>query len=749
MSSLVAKFKGMAVKRKMLAGFGVILLILGLIAVQTLFSLLSMKDATTDVVQNRQQTVITSMRLAENVKDALGGLGFFLLSKDQRHKQQYLAHLKMADAQLQRLKNLPTIRANPQAAKLVTKIVDDVKQFKSYQDEMFTLAANQDKNFPAISYAAQNINPLSRQILQNLNTMIRSEENRMAHPPRVAMLQLLNNMRYAWARVMSGVRSYLGFRSKRSIEDIREQHDYFMNQLQQLKKHYGDHLTFEQSGAMDVLNRIIPAFTKHLAHIIKQEHSDQWRQDAYLVRTKITPLMTMLNDDIQHLVHMQVADINNISSGLMRKATETAAFVTVMLLLAMGAVATLAFLLMRGIIRPMTDTVKAGLDAIRNVVDSFSDDFGAAPIFSKAGGKDEIGNVAATFRMMSSALQTAIRLQRQATDELRSKVDIILEAVKKAAQGDLTSHLQEFHGQDAIDELAANVQTMIENLNALVAQVQQSGIQVTTSATQIAATAKQQEATATEQAASTSQIMATVTEISATTKGLVTTMEEVSEVADNAAQSAGEGQAALSRMESTMRQMRDATDSITAKLAVLNEKASNINNVVTTINKVADQTNLLSLNAAIEAEKAGEYGRGFAVVATEIRRLADQTAVATWDIEQMVKEMQSAVSAGVMGMDKFSEEVSRGAAEVGQVGSQLTGVIDQVQTLTPRFDSVNQGMQAQAQAAGQISESMRQLNETAQQTAESLRQSNESIQQLKDAAQGLQSGVRKFRVAAE
>src|SRR5579863_4568239 len=119
-------------------------------------------------------------------------------------------------------------------------------------------------------------------------------------------------------------------------------------------------------------------------------------------------------------------------------------------------------------------------------------------------------------------------------------------------------------------------------------------------------------------------------------------------------------------MENTMRQIMDASGSVSAKLAVLNEKTSNINSV-TTITKVADQTNLLSLNAAIEAEKAGEYGLGFAVVAMEIRRLADQTAVATYDIEKMVKEMHSAVAAGVMGMDKFSDEVRRGVAEVRQV----------------------------------------------------------------------------------
>ncbi len=86
-----------------------------------------------------------------------------------------------------------------------------------------------------------------------------------------------------------------------------------------------------------------------------------------------------------------------------------------------------------------------------------------------------------------------------------------------------------------------------------------------------------------------------------------------------------------------MQRLADATGSISAKLGVVREKASGINSVVTTITKVADQTNLLSINAAIEAEKAGEAGRGFLVVAREIRRLADQTAVATLDIEQMVR----------------------------------------------------------------------------------------------------------------
>ncbi|MCM3755567.1 methyl-accepting chemotaxis protein, partial [Bacillus licheniformis] len=118
-------------------------------------------------------------------------------------------------------------------------------------------------------------------------------------------------------------------------------------------------------------------------------------------------------------------------------------------------------------------------------------------------------------------------------------------------------------------------------------------------------------------------------------------------------------------------------------MGVINTSSQKIAEITGMIDGIAFQTNILALNAAVESARAGEHGRGFAVVATEIRRLADQTAVATYDIEQTVKEIQSAVSAGVMGMDKFSEEVRRGMLDVQQVGGQLSQIIAEVQTLAP------------------------------------------------------------------
>ena len=287
--------------------------------------------------------------------------------------------------------------------------------------------------------------------------------------------------------------------------------------------------------------------------------------------------------------------------------------------------------------------------------------------------------------------------------------------------------------------------SVIQSLKETLEKLASALFRVNTSSNEMAATLKEQQASANEMASTTVEIGATSKEISATSKELGKTMGDVAKVAEQTAQLAGGGQSGLARMEATMRQILEAASTISTKLAILNEKTTNINAVVTTINKVADQTNLLSLNAAIEAEKAGEYGQGFAVVATEIRRLADQTAIATYDIEQMVKEMQSAVAAGVMGMDKFNEEVRRGSEEARQVTEQLGEIIQQVQAQTPRFEAVNEGMQAQATGAGQISEALGQLGETAQQSAQALRQNTEALEQLSLAARGLHEAQALFK----
>lgn len=342
------------------------------------------------------------------------------------------------------------------------------------------------------------------------------------------------------------------------------------------------------------------------------------------------------------------------------------------------------------------------------------------------------------------AITLGIIIARQITTQINRAVGF----AKEISTGNLSTEITvSSNSKDEINKLMMSFDYMTKNLNRIIYQVQQSGIQVTTSSTQIAASGKQLETSVTEQLASTNEVAATSKEISANSKELVRTVQEVTSLSQGTTIAASDSQKDLLRMGATMQQLMEATNSITSKLEIISKKAHNISNVVVAITKLADQTNLLSLNAAIEAEKAGEYGLGFAVVAREIRRLADQTAISTIDIEQMVRQMQSSVSTGVMEMDKFSAEVGKSVEDVVSISNKVGHIIEQVQELTPRYEVVSQGMEAQFLGADQISEAMSQLSANSLQTVASLREINHAIAQLNQVAQNLHQEMDKFKVA--
>lgn len=343
---------------------------------------------------------------------------------------------------------------------------------------------------------------------------------------------------------------------------------------------------------------------------------------------------------------------------------------------------------------------------------------------------------------------------------IANPITLITGIARKVAEGDLNSAsafiidiestnkqlAKARRSEDETGELFRAIILMIDNLNHLIGQVRRASVQLITTATNIDVTAKTQESTVSDFSTYTNQIAAAVKQISSTSQDLYKTITEVSEVATETGSMVDAGLGELSEMESTMQNLTEATTSISGKLSTITEKAKNITSVVTTISKVADQTNLLALNAAIEAEKAGEFGAGFSVIANEIKHLADQTGLATFDIEQMVKEMQSAVGAGVMEMDKFTEEVKGGVDEVGRISNRLEKIILQVQQLTPRFEIVKEGMQLQSQGAHQINDAMVNLAETANKTIEVLQEFEKATKSLHEAVDSLKGEVLKFKV---
>jgi methyl-accepting chemotaxis protein WspA len=302
--------------------------------------------------------------------------------------------------------------------------------------------------------------------------------------------------------------------------------------------------------------------------------------------------------------------------------------------------------------------------------------------------------------------------------------------------------------KDEICKLIRSVSAMTESLNSLLVKVAQAGNQVAGSATQMAAAVRQVEAAVSEQAASTNQVSATSKEIYATAQDLARTMAGVTRMAAEAAETAGGGVSSLEGIRGAIDELIHASAAMTRTFDSINEKTGNIDKVITVITKVANRTNLLSLNAAIEAEKAGEKAGGFSVVAVEMRRLADQTAVAALDIEKQIREVQHAVRDGVSSVESYARQTQAKSTAVTDLSSGLGRVIEGTTKLGPEFEAVNSGMQMQSQGAGQIAEAMQQLRDAAGQTKDSLAEFRQVAEDLHSAVRDLQAEVGRFSTSS-
>jgi methyl-accepting chemotaxis protein len=319
-----------------------------------------------------------------------------------------------------------------------------------------------------------------------------------------------------------------------------------------------------------------------------------------------------------------------------------------------------------------------------------------------------------------------------------------LSVAESIAEGDLTQTVT-VDGDGEMGRLLGSLGRMTHSLGGLIGRIQAAGERLSSVESDATSALARQDRAVRSVSGSANEIAAAVTEISTTGEQLLAATSSVTGIAREAAEVAEQGRGGLQSMTASMEHLDEAMNAFTRKLATISQRASGITSVVTTIAKVAEQTNLLSVNATIEAEKAGESGRGFRIVAQEIRRLADQTALSTKDIERMVRDMQAAVASGTMEMDRFRNEVSGRIGEVAEVSEKLGRIIEPVQSVTRALETVHDGMQAQSQGARQIRDAMETLRTDAGESAASLAANTTSLAELRRAIVELNAEAARFR----
>lgn len=324
--------------------------------------------------------------------------------------------------------------------------------------------------------------------------------------------------------------------------------------------------------------------------------------------------------------------------------------------------------------------------------------------------------------------------------------------LKQAQRGVSEDELRAVIGAAGVPEWARDeswrllhaFRAMCGSLDALLGDVRQSGVQVTGSATQIAAAIRQLEGMVGRQAASTREAEATSKEIYATVEELARRMERLSGMASDAVKLADDGMRSLGGITATIDTLSETADGLSGVLDEIRRQSERIGAVVEAITRIANRTNLLSLNAAIEAEKAGKHAAGFSVVALEVRRLADQTAVAALDIEESIGAMRQSVQNGVAAVEEYTAQVRTGTAEVGRTSESLGHLIEYTRKLGPHYEAVNAGMQGQSEGAGQITAAMRELSGAAADTSCALSELRAAAESLRGAVSVLRQGVARF-----
>jgi methyl-accepting chemotaxis protein len=339
--------------------------------------------------------------------------------------------------------------------------------------------------------------------------------------------------------------------------------------------------------------------------------------------------------------------------------------------------------------------------------------------------KDEIGVLADSFRKLIAYMNS------------------LAGAAEQIAANNLTVKVTP---QSERDVLGNSFKTMVNSLGNMVRRLADNAKQLASAATEIASSSEQMSKGAQDQAGQVSQVSTAIEEMAATIIESSRNAGEATTAARGASETASGGGQIVAE---TIRGMQAITTSAQSTASIVNDLATasdKIGEIVTVIDDIADQTNLLALNAAIEAARAGEQGRGFAVVADEVRKLAERTSKATGEITGMIKGIQGDTGRAVKSMDEAGKAVDRGKDLVNKAGDSLSEIVGMNQRVMDMIQQIATATEQQSAAAEQISRNVEHISSVTKETASGAEQAATASEELNRQAESLQTMVAQFRV---
>jgi methyl-accepting chemotaxis protein len=353
------------------------------------------------------------------------------------------------------------------------------------------------------------------------------------------------------------------------------------------------------------------------------------------------------------------------------------------------------------------------------------------------------------------AIRQAEMAERARDEQARSQwlegmVGAYMSFVGRVAQGDLstrvTFELDEHDTADSLAILGSNLNAMADSLVRMAEQIQTTAATLLQTAGEILVATTQQLASTSEQDVAVTQVVSTTEEIRTTVQHTVAYAASVADLARQSVSVGQTGQDAVSSSVNGMATIRNRVANIAATILAFTDKAEQVEDIIITVNEIADQSKLLALNAAIEAARAGEGGRGFAVVATEIRDLAEQSRQATNQAQAILTEIRQATDSAVTAAEEGLLDVEVGMQMVNQAGdsiAHLARLLDQAasaaEQIASRTDQQSGGME-------QLASAMTAIRQATAQAQAGARQTEQAAQNLNRMAHDMQQAIARYRL---
>jgi len=333
-------------------------------------------------------------------------------------------------------------------------------------------------------------------------------------------------------------------------------------------------------------------------------------------------------------------------------------------------------------------------------------------------------------------------------DALIAPINEGVHALQKISQGDMTVKITSSYKGDH-QLIKDSINEVTHSLNKALNEVNEAIQATSSSSTEISSSTEQMAAGAEEQSSQTGEVATAVEQM---TKTIVETTRNANAAAENskhAGQVAHEGGSAVENTIKGMQRIAEVVQSSAETVKKLGTSSDQIGEIVQVIDDIADQTNLLALNAAIEAARAGEQGRGFAVVADEVRKLAERTTKATKEIAEMIKQIQKDTSEAVVSMTTGTEEVDKGKKLAEHAGQSLKEIIEATIKVVDDINQVATASEEQSSSAEQISKSIEMINNVTTETASGIHQVAKTAEDLNRLTSNLQNLINRFKISSE